>query len=115
MMNDVQTFKITDAHLKLLRRMCVDWSDVEYGAPEIDPKRPYGTSDVTNDILEIIGIPAPKNDNDEIPEALSDFARKLHENMETVLQICLSTQTFEQGEYIKTDRYDSRAWKKKKV
>jgi hypothetical protein len=41
-----QTFKLTDEHLKLLRRFNVGWQDSESGAPEIDPKRPYGNSAV---------------------------------------------------------------------
>lgn len=50
------TFTVTDDHLKLLRRASVGWSDCEFGAPEIDPKRPYGNSNVLGDIAEILGL-----------------------------------------------------------
>lgn len=99
-------FKITDSHIKLARKMYVGWSDVEFGAPEIDPKRPYGNSDVTNDIAEILGLPI----EEEMPEALVDYLHSLHKSMETALQIFLCTGKFETGEY-ENDDYGLN-WKK---
>lgn len=101
-------FKVTDAHLKLAKSMYVSWEDCEYGAPSIDCKRPYGNSDVTKDILEILGFPL----EDEIPESLADYARKTHESMKTALQIFLCTQSFEKGTYEQTEEYDEHSWKK---
>lgn len=48
-------FTLTEDHIKLLRRACVGWQDCETGAPEIDPKRPYGNSFVAGDVAEILG------------------------------------------------------------
>ena len=45
--------------------MCTRWDDCEFGAPAIDCKRPYGNSDVYNDIakiLEIKGIMVDENE-----------------------------------------------------
>jgi hypothetical protein len=56
MVNKETTFEVRPEHIKLMRRMCVDWDDCEFGAPEIDPKRPYGNSDVLQDIVEILGV-----------------------------------------------------------
>ncbi|MCU1325011.1 MAG: hypothetical protein JWN34_381, partial [Bryobacterales bacterium] len=56
-------FFVTSEHLKLLQRMCVGWQDCEYGAPEIDPKRPYGNSSVEYDILEILGVKPDSEDD----------------------------------------------------
>lgn len=103
----METFKVTEAHLKLLKRAYVDWNNCEFGAPEINPKRPYGNSDVVGDILEIIGIPY-----NEENKALEDFAIKLHNDTETVLQICLHTQQFKEGEFVKESFID--IWKEKK-
>src|ERR1043166_9600468 len=101
-----QQFEVKPEHIKLIRRMNVGWNDREYGAPEIDPKRPYGNSDVENDILEILGwktdakvtidgLEYPIDDDDwEIPEDLSKKLQKLHEETRTALQICLCTLTF---------------------
>jgi len=44
-MFDKIRFELTEQHLKLIRRMTVRYNDYcEFGAPEIDPKRPYGNS-----------------------------------------------------------------------
>jgi hypothetical protein len=80
-----QRFTLTREHLKLARRMYVEWDNCEYGAPAINPKRPYGNSDVEGDIAEILGW-AWDRDNDR-PEAESARARAIHCEMETVLAI----------------------------
>ena len=50
-------FTVTDDHLKLLARTFIDYDGwTEFGAPEVDPKLPYGNSDVYDDIAEILGI-----------------------------------------------------------
>jgi hypothetical protein len=118
-----QRFEIKLEHLKLIRRMNVGWQDCEYGAPEIDPKRPYGDSDVEDDILEILGWKkGPKiivdgveyelNEDDwEIPEELSDKLRKLHKETQTALQICLCTGAFKPGRY-EAAEYSFDDWKR---
>lgn len=99
-MTGEQRFKVTDAHVKLAQRMTVRWWGAEFGAPGIDPKRPYGNSDVIGDILNILGLPEP----DEIPETLADYCTQLHRSMQTALQVFLSTGRIEVGEYV-SDRY----------
>lgn len=60
---------------KLLKRAYVGWEDSETGAPCINPKRPYGNSDVAEDVREILDIP------------LTDAeALELHKMTESVLQ-----------------------------
>lgn len=97
------TFEVTEDHLKLLRNMWVNWQDCEYGAPEIDPKRPYGNSSVEYDIAEILGIPIPGEDENYEPrpfppEALARIQR-LHRETGTALQIALRVGKFEAGLY----------------
>jgi len=104
----MKQFKIKEAHLKLAKNMYVSWEDCEFGAPSIDCKRPYGNSNCIDDILEILGIPY---DSENGNEALEDFAIKLHQEMETALQIFLCTQSFEEGTYEQED-YKSLSWKK---
>jgi hypothetical protein len=94
------SFTITENHLKLLKRLNVDWDDCEFGAPCIDPKRPYGNSDVLDDIAEILGVKKTK-----------EFDR-LHKEMQIVLQIIFVTGKIEVGDYVKTDKYDYGSWKK---
>ena len=82
-------FEVTEEHLKLLKHSHVMWRASEYGAPMIDPKRPYGNTSVESDIAEILEW--GKYDNER--------AEKIHRELETVLQIVLVTQTFEPGLY----------------
>lgn len=97
-----QKFTLTKNHIKLLQRMYVSWYNCEYGAPCIDPKRPYGNSDVEEDIREILpNIPL----NDE-------KCLEIHKETETALQIVLTTGTFKPGIY-ECDEYDTN-WKLKK-
>lgn len=116
-------FEIKEEHLKLLRRMYVGWDDCEFGAPEIDPKRPYGNSDVEQDMIEILGLKEIRNgvfefelfgkkymlkgeDKNSIwldgaeEQELSEELNCLHKETETVLQIVLVTGKFETGKYV---------------
>ena len=119
---DKETFEIKPEHLKLLQKFMVGWSDCEFGAPEIDPKRPYGNSDVEQDMLEILGLQEIKDGVYEFnlfgkkwvlkgedkyniyldgadEEKLVEELNKLHKELETALQICLSTQQFKVGKF----------------
>lgn len=84
-----KTFELKEDHIKLLKRMCVGWQDCEWGAPEIDPKRPYGNSNVYMDIAEIIGIKSPCNMCGEFTEEQEELMDTLHQETETALQIIL--------------------------
>lgn len=106
-MTDKLTFTITEEHLKLLSHMYVGWQDCEYGAPEIDPKRPYGNSFVEADIGEILEEEPEGNDGYE--PVYSGCQRErfatLHMETQTALQICLKHLKFETGTYRRIDRY----------
>jgi hypothetical protein len=109
----IRTFTITKDHLNLLRKMYVEWDDCEYGAPCINPKRPYGNSDVEDDIAEIIKFPKKGNwdSNEEMwNEEATNKIYLLHRQMQIVLQIVLITGKFEEGTYKKKDDYDSLSW-----
>ncbi len=99
-------FVMTADHIKLLRAMCVGWQDCEYGAPEIDPKRPYGNSSVEPDVHEIL--------TNETEYDLDDQQREryaaLHRETEVALQIVLKTGSFEPGTYIR-DSYQQN-WRR---
>jgi len=47
-------FELKQEHLTLLKKANVGWQDCEFGAPEINPKRPYGNSGVLEDMFEIL-------------------------------------------------------------
>ena len=119
---EIETFEIKEEHLELLQRMCVGWQDCEFGAPEIDPKRPYGNSDVHQDMIEVLGFNELKEgiyefilfgkkwllkgedkhniylegaDEEELLKELD----KLHKETEQALQICLEIKEFKVGIY----------------
>lgn len=92
-------FKLTETHIKLLKNANVSWSDCEFGAPGIDCKRPYGNGDVHRDIANILGFPPSDNEDEPYPEPMLDYFDKLHQSLETALQIVLKVGEFKQGIY----------------
>jgi hypothetical protein len=110
---DTRRFTVTEEHLRLLRRAYVTWTNAEFGAPEIDCKRPYGNSDVYTDIAEILGIPEVEWSDEDmgvLPEAEWRFLR-LHVETGVVLQIALATGEFRPGNYVRDGRW-SGTWKR---
>ena len=120
----MKKFIVKEEHLKLISHMNVGWNDCEFGAPEIDPKRPYGNSDVIQDIVEIFGMEEidderfifrifgqeyrlrgdDKYNIDFDHEGdLTEILTNLHKETETALQIALATKSFETGEYTADD------------
>jgi hypothetical protein len=104
------TFDLTEQHVKLLRRMYVGWQDCETGAPEIDPKRPYGNSAVAEDVAEILTIEYDA-DEDGMTEEFNDTMLAIHRQTELALQIVLSSGSFEPGMYRRTNTY-TNDWKR---
>lgn len=109
-----QEFVLREQHLKLLSRMNVSWDDAEFGAPCIDPKRPYGNSSVIKDMAEILGLEGETcpHCGELLEEQDEERLTNLHKEMETALQIVLSTQSFKPGTYV-ADIY-SCDWELKK-
>lgn len=104
-----KAFALTNDHLKLLRRFYVGWQDCEYGAPEIDPKRPYGNSSVEHDIHEILtgeSVGMTDSKRDDLTEKESERYSKLHKETQEALQIVLSTMGFKLWKY-ECDAYSS--------
>lgn len=104
---------ITKEHLALLPQLWFEYDDsCEFGAPCVDPKRPYGNSDVYGDLLEHtnpelhakINTPAtPGHDSpvDELgtEECLTDDEREhllqIHREMTDVLSILVTSLLFQ--------------------
>lgn len=110
-MDDKQEFTLMAEHLKLLSRMNVTWWDAEFGAPGIDPKRPYGNSSVIEDMAEILGFEGKTcpHCGELLEEQDEERINNLHKEMEVALQVILSTQSFKPGKYI-AGKY-SNDWK----
>lgn len=101
-------FILTGLHLKLLRRSNIQWNEAETGAPGLDPKRPYGNSDVARDIAEIAGLNLKDYEN-YLPEDLERRLLDLHKETQTALQIVLVRGSFTPGEYA-NEGYGSHGW-----
>ena len=104
-----EKFNLTDEHIALLNRFYISYNDgCEYGAPEVNPKRPYGNSHVVGDMAEILQVTVPDRDEVEYDKFCRDMNR-LHQETATALQIVLQTKSFEPGQYI---RENYSTWKK---
>lgn len=116
------TFTVTEQHLALLGRAYVRWDDCEFGAPAIDPKRPYGNSSVERDIAEILNEPewqtAVEEDDRHDDDAAKDYYLsrnydrlvRVHAEVGVALQVALTTRRFAAGEYRLAKDYDSTSW-----
>lgn len=102
-------FLLTEDHLKLIRHMHVGWQDCEFGAPEINPKRPYGNSSVILDIAEILDIDLPE-DVEDCDENILLYMNRVHRETEDALQIVLQYGHIP-GIY-QCEKYSNK-WKKK--
>jgi hypothetical protein len=104
----VREFTVTDEHLRLLRCAHVFWFDAEFGAPSIDPKRPYGNSSVFGDIAEILEVPGSEWADEYLSPSLDARWRFLRLHVETAiaLQIVLATGEFRTGRYVRYDEMD---------
>jgi hypothetical protein len=112
--HNVREFTVTSEHLRLLRRAHVFWDEAEFGAPSIDPKRPYGNSNVYRDIAEILDVPGTEWTDKELNPTLDAEWRFLQLHVETAiaLQIALTTGEFRAGRYVRDDEWDRQRWRR---
>lgn len=82
----IERFTVKPIHLQLIKRFYVSWNSFEFGAPTIDPKRPFGNSDVKNDFELITG---------------ECFEHSLYHDLEICLQILTRNLHIEEGTYEK--------------
>lgn len=94
MADDRKTFLMSGDHLILLSAANVRWGGIEWGAPAVDGKRPYGNGDLIGDICDLLEW----QEDPEDPE-VRERAERLHRETEIALQIVLATETFEPGRY----------------
>jgi hypothetical protein len=105
-----EKFNLTEDHIKLIRRMNVSYNDhCEFGAPEINPKRPYGNSYVYGDIGEILGMEPTEGDPDDpyFTAEQEAFMLKMHKETDKALQVILSSGSFSAGWY-ESEKYHDK-------
>ena len=96
-------FILTNEHLKLMKKL---WFTSYDNKLIIEPKTPYGNSDIMNDICKILDIEGFEDDWGEIhyPKGTEDRCFKIHEEMATALQVVTRTFSFKTGLYA-SDEY----------
>jgi len=108
---DVIRFTLTAEHIKLLRRAEVGWQDCETGAPEIDPKRPYGNSSIALDVIAILGWSVPDDEDTARYREVCERALRLHGQTAVALEIVLRTGSFQPGIYTRASPYARKWWR----
>jgi len=108
MKHDLEIFVLTREHIALLRRAYIGWQDCETGAPEIDPKRPYGNSFVALDVAEILKWKGSGED-DELTDDEQGRLLEIHRGTDRALEIILHTGEFRPGTYVR-QRYGQSDW-----
>ena len=105
----MKIFILKQEHLDLLKEAYVEWQDCETGAPCIDPKRPYGNSDVEGDIAEILGWEI-NPEYEELSNSQRKKANELHKGTGIALQIVLQNigKEIRLGEYQTKTDYDNK-------
>jgi hypothetical protein len=110
---DTRRFTVTDEHLRLLRCAQVSWIEIEFGAPGINPKRPYGNSNVFADIAEISCVPQSEwvDAEGELTADAEWRLVRLHVETAIALQIGLATGEFRAGQYVRGNEWNDN-WKR---
>ena len=109
-----EEFELKEEHLQLLERAYWEWHDCEYGAPSMDPKRPYGNSDVTGDVAEIIGEQPKKcpHCDEFIYELDTERYDELHRETLHALEVICQTRSFELGVYVRPgNSWETKEWR----
>lgn len=101
----MKEFELKEEHIKLLSKAYIDLSNCETGAPEIDPKRPYGNSYVAGDVAEILGW---EIEEDGLTDDQFEDAMMLHYGTVQALQIILQCKTFKPGIYVNKEKYGAK-------
>ncbi len=106
---DKREFHFTEKHMLLLNHAYIGWQDCETGAPEIDPKRPYGNSYVAGDVAEIIGIDLELGERgyECLSEDQEACCLNLHRETQYALQILIQHGPVF-GHYVRSGQYGSK-------
>lgn len=106
-----QYFTLTENHIKLIRNLWIE----DYGeGPTVDPRRPYGNSDIEKDIVRILELPTftDRYGEESFTEETSNNAIQYHREMVRALQIMCTLSDIKPGIYRQVEEWDSRSWEK---
>lgn len=108
-------FEVLPSHLALCKGMYWSWQDCEFGAPEVNPKRPYGNSGFATILAEIavlIGMEVFKDADDEVclTKEQKALCYRRHLEMEHWFQILSRFGEIPSGKYWRKETYHK--WEK---
>lgn len=104
---------VTENHLKLLKNLHVGWDYTEFGAPCIDPKRPFGNSNVFSDMAQILGFELANHEKQpELYDKQCTSLVKGYHELQYCLQILCTNLKLESGKYVLENEYDVKSWRK---
>ena len=109
---DPKKVKFSEDHFRLLKAANWDWLFFETGAPGIDPKRPYGNSNVEEDIAHILGLKPTYDRDGEMREGEKIFRK--HRELQYFIQSLVKKITVTQAEKILGQRLSPGLCKSKK-
>ena len=96
------SFELKEDHIKVLKSLAyaVYWQECEQGAPAIDPKKPYGNSDVYPDLAKVLGV-EPEDEGSFTSDQEHDMNRIWEETREAlgIVMSCLDDKVMQPGEY----------------
>lgn len=103
----MKEFEVKREHLELLQNLCIGEYD---STPCIDAKRPFGNSNITYDIAELIGIYS-----EDLTEQEEQYCNQLYADMTNVLQILTQNLKIHIGTYVNqhSSPYSRPSWRLK--
>lgn len=94
-------FKVEEVHIQLLKNMRVTWNDSCFGSPTVDPKRPYGSTTVIEDMAKKLNIGIVDEDGEiQLSDEQEKKLLQFHKETETVLEILLYNCSIKPGIYV---------------
>lgn len=97
----MQTFILRDEHVRLLRAASIGWNEGEWGAPTIDPKRPFGSGDLPEQMARILGVSIPEDKEGLEYTRFQRTMLNLYQELKPALQVVLAAGSFVPGTYVR--------------
>jgi hypothetical protein len=108
----MQTFILREDHVRLLRAASISWNEVEWGSPTIDPKRPFGSEDLPEQMARILGVPVPEDKEGRAHTRFQRSMLNLYQELKPALQVVLAAGSFEPGTYVQEREHDCHSWRR---
>ena len=99
----VERLRVTEEHLLILKNLKIAWQYRGLGGPGVDIERPFGSSNVVDDLARILSL---ENQDEDMEAYLSD----LYTDMTQCLQILIQCLGIEEGIYQREKKESCSDW-----